>query len=93
MRIHAAVEELDGTLAVLKYGNAADDAVLIRLMNLVYNERADTLIVPSRTHLPDSGIRELVNWAAVVCADTGERFSAEGDGERPKLLVIREEVT
>ncbi|GAB2531753.1 hypothetical protein [Nocardia heshunensis] len=97
VQIVAVAERLGGVVTLVKYGGADEDrdTLLVRLMNLVYNERADILVIPSREHLAAEEVRELLKWTQVVDADTGEYFApAAADGcQRPRLLVIREDAS
>lgn len=93
-RIVAVTADLGGVVTLLKYGEADEDreSLLVRLMNLVYNERADIVVVPSREHLAATEVRELTKWADVVDAATGEQFvvAAAGSHDRPGLMMIRD---
>ncbi|MGW4242630.1 hypothetical protein [Nocardia sp. NPDC004722] len=97
VQIVGIAERLGGVVTLVKYGGAEEDreTLLIRLMNLVYNERADILVIPNREHLAAEEVRELLKWTQVVEADTGEYFApAVADGRhRPHLLVIPEDAT
>ncbi|MEV6772979.1 hypothetical protein AB0N05_30520 [Nocardia sp. NPDC051030] len=59
------------------------DAVVQRLMTLVWNEDVNAIIVPSHDHLEPADIEALVKFADVICADTGNRFTIATDAEEP----------
>ncbi|MEV6767092.1 hypothetical protein AB0N05_00510 [Nocardia sp. NPDC051030] len=74
-RIHALATELGYSVAVMVLADPDRDAVLSRLMNLLWGEYVDTLIAPGLEHFEAGEIPALVKFADVVCANTRERFT------------------
>ncbi|MEU6580288.1 hypothetical protein [Nocardia sp. NPDC046763] len=94
-RIHAAADERNWTVILVVLADPIrQGAAINRLMNLAYAEGVDAVIAPSLAHFESGDISALVKIADVVCADTGNRYTAPtdatGDADDPVSIVIGE---
>ncbi|WP_330249767.1 hypothetical protein OG874_26065 [Nocardia sp. NBC_00565] len=89
-RIHALAAECGWSVILMYYGDRdrPGGAVINRLMNLAYSERANAVIVPSADHFEPGDIPALVKIVDVICVDTGTRYAnSRKDGQDQICLV------
>ncbi|WP_405497497.1 hypothetical protein [Nocardia sp. NBC_00511] len=93
--IHAAATRHGYTICLMVLAAPEREAVVQRLMTLIWNEAVDAIVAPSADHFEHGDIEALIKFADVICADSGARYAipaadmgADGD---VKTLAIAEE--
>ncbi|MFE5290309.1 hypothetical protein ACFRAQ_35615 [Nocardia sp. NPDC056611] len=96
--IHAVAQECGTRVVLVVLADSArwGDHLVNHLLNLIYGEDADDLIVPTIDHLYSSELRALVKLADVICVDTRKRHTValkEDDNYDLEQIVTRDAVT
>ncbi|AYF75666.1 hypothetical protein D7D52_19460 [Nocardia yunnanensis] len=79
MEMHAVAERYGYTICLMVLVAPEREAVVQRLMTLVWNEGANAIIAPSADHFEPGEIDALVKLTDVIYVDTGDRLTIHTD--------------